>query len=92
MMNFPCFNDDSLGQKATSMIIGVIVDSENNCMHFGASWNVIPFNKAYMKQEHGIRKRVVGEYYQYQDFFNTYLQIDLKENSDDLKSNRLEII
>ena len=45
-----------------------------------------------MKQEHGIRKRVVGEYYQYQDFFNTYLQIDLKENSDDLKSNRLEII
>ena len=86
MIDLPFFKDDSLGQKAISMMIGVIVDNEDKCVHFGSSWNVIPFDNIYTKQEREIRKRAVGQYYEYEDFFNAHLQVSLKEDSEDLKS------
>ena len=86
MINLPFFKDDWLGQKAVLMMIGVIVDNDDKCVHFGSSWNVIPFDNTYTKQEREIRKRAVGDYYEYEDFFNAYLQVGLKEESENLKS------
>jgi len=67
-------------------MIGVIVDNDDKCVHFGSSWNVIPFDNTYTKQEREIRKRAVGDYYEYEDFFNAHLQVDPKEESENLKS------
>ena len=64
-MSLPFFENESHPQQTRPMMIGVLVDQQDSCQFFGASWQRIPGSKRFEDQEWERRRSSVSEYYPY---------------------------
>jgi hypothetical protein len=63
MIRLPYLNTMPVNTDVVPVMTGSIVDDEEGCVLFGASWNYIPLSKTYVREEKQIRNAVVGEYF-----------------------------
>ena len=64
-MSLPFFENESHPQQTRPMMIGVLVDQQDSCQFFGASWQRIPGSRRFEYQEWERCRSSVSEYYPY---------------------------